>query len=1732
MGKQNKKFDFVPDGEEQVGPPASAAPTGKANEIVGPSASEAPVRGKGQFDFTPDEPAPAPVKKKEQVAQGPSSSSSGPFGNVSEVLSKAPSTPSGETGTEDDVREYLRDVSRKAGQGYEFRETNPFVSLGKKAWQAVAYDLPATLASTASLLARHSNPRMPYIVDQGVTKEQAQAAEARVKATVIDWAGQHQTKGQEMTKDITDNIKEIKDPIDALNWTFSALGNASGRIPITVATGGATSIGEEVGSIYMEGVQRISNEQGITTEEVIKRGLDRPAVAIAYGTVAGMFDKIGAKSVMGGFGREQFAKSLRGRALSAFEAGLTEGTTEYGQTYLEQLGASQVAGKDFGTAWKEAQTDDAVYERLESAAQGAIGGSGLHVVTQAMSPRETTKVVTENINVRDQSELDAKAEVIQEKADSQEAALAMGAPDVKPVTAQVDEATKADPSATVVQESEQPVVPETQAKEEAPKESEEEVSLWAKVAVRKEVDKLISSGDLSRDENGKVQVLTEKGGKELYRVLEENNIPHKRSGVQYEDRAVAQETDQAKTAYISEDANKRDQEQQAASERGPAAVGQRDDIAQQQAPGQGNVQLQEEVSPAQQPGSAETQTQNVEDNAVQEPSTTGVPVRERTGSSQEVPVGNTEGGQAPAQGQGEETQVQDKQGNAGTIQQPNEQSIDDSLQQRGVSTEVERPSEGNGLPPNSPPKTPERSGKEPIREPELRKTWLRIKDDPDVSDEIKDGISKEAKEYVPRSLRKVTQHEADVIIDWLGNDLATKMYLDDNTGIHHDVDTALGIRLFERLQNEGDFAEAIKVFEKLSVKGTQLGQAVNAYKLLKGKTMLFAVDRALRRNRKDYKSTHESIGVDAKSAIDKINQDAVEKVISSEPVTKAKKSRAASVKKAIDFLDTLKIDTKGKALDVAFGITAAAWNTVITAVQKGLQAGLTISQAIDKAVKTVNDPNFKKKEAIEYLDEKLATYRVTLDPERAIRAELKAQGTSIDDIIRSHYNQQASTKKNLVDKLIKDGNVAPEQAQEIADAIAAKFDDLTRAAKTRALEKIVPKEKKVSEKKRKDTIDKLVDQSNLGALSEEQYLDPIANEIGVPSLLPEQAAEIQRLTDILQNAKGDQQKSKAAQDLYNYIENLKGWSWWDAVESVWFANMLSGPTTWLITNPFANATNLVAEASIDIARNPKYAGFILSRIASGLTRGLIQAGDVLRTGYDPYKGENYKTEATPLLERVTFKGGKINPLNWLKYVTRAIKAGDVIFYQGLKAQRFAVAALNEARKNGRVKPNGQDLKTIYGQLMQSNFKGALAQAESEGLKGSDAKLRAYEIMEEKLPEMAIKEAENFAARATFNMKPEGALGSVAEVLNTMRRKVPVLKVVVPFVNTIINVANEYLNYNPVVGTWRVAQGTMGFKGWGDTYKVLTREERARIMIKTIIGTTAMAALAAMDDEEDKKGKIEITADGTGDTKKNFELQRNGWRPYSIRIGDTWYNYKNTPLAMPLATVGFWKDAARYGSSPDLVKKTEIAMMGSWKVFMDMSTLSGLADFFELMSKDSIADLEKGAAGLFRYLERSAKALIVPNYFTQFSRLVQEMTDTPIKKAQDPGEAIIRDMPVLRDHLNNMYDVFGDPVTPKQMEKFLPFNASRAPEDSEMFNFLADHKLFVESVGRSNLKPNGEPMSDEEYNEFALKSAQAIKKRLMKEYKSKAREKNDEKIKDWFKKVKREERRKVKYKLFD
>lgn len=380
-------------------------------------------------------------------------------------------------------------------------------------------------------------------------------------------------------------------------------------------------------------------------------------------------------------------------------------------------------------------------------------------------------------------------------------------------------------------------------------------------------------------------------------------------------------------------------------------------------------------------------------------------------------------------------------------------------------------------------------------------------------------------------------------------------------------------------------------------------------------------------------------------------------------------------------------------------------------------------------------------------------------------------------------------------------------------------------------------------------------------------------------------------------------------------------------------------------------------------------------------------------------------------------------------------AADIFAFHGIREMRAYEMAAMEARKQGKENPDQKIWASVTEKLFKTKERviKAKAQAQEEGLKGNDYKRRVMELMDESRPVEMKEDMDNIAARGTFNFDPEGSLGFVSNQIAGIVEKVQYkyfkpLKFVVPFTRIVSNVANRYLDWS-LVGFYRAGRGQIGTFGSDNYKRKYTQEERAKEFIKATTGTLAMLTLYALSDPgDDDKPVFEITAEGTGDIKKNYELGNSGWQKYSIRIGKKWYSYMNTPLAIPMSIIGRMRDDEKYNGKSledtDATTRLGLAVFNNFQFVTDMTFLRGLGDFMGSFSNDN----PNAAVSYFEKLTKTTvKGFVVPNLYSQSAKELQRIYSVPMKEAKGLYEAIIRDVPIANDGLNNMIDAFGDPI---------------------------------------------------------------------------------------------------------
>lgn len=739
---------------------------------------------------------------------------------------------------------------------------------------------------------------------------------------------------------------------------------------------------------------------------------------------------------------------------------------------------------------------------------------------------------------------------------------------------------------------------------------------------------------------------------------------------------------------------------------------------------------------------------------------------------------------------------------------------------------------------------------------------------------------------------------------------------------------------------------------------------------------------------------------------------------------------------------------------------------------------------------------------------------------KAVKDGMKALDQKIEDIIKQHYTEYDSAKRSLQQKLVELAGLDGKEAEELASAVGAEFDRIATEKKRRFIRSVLPATDKVARKRKVKAVeDELVALTNAGAFSDDDFIKAYGEKMGWPKLTRENIQEIERLAERVQTSPEGRPRVEAIQDLLGYQQSIPGIDAMEIAQSVWYANMLSGFETQEV-NVLANFANMLLEASIATGRmasskeQRKYLAGLWTSMAEGMATGKLEASAVWRTGYDPIRGQ---IQVPSTLERHTFKGGAKNPANYLKYVRRFMVASDAIFFEGNRSLRAYQLAVRMASADKKLDPSidvrnraaellGQGSAELEQAKMQAqreyddevsaiNNSSLGAREKQKALKKAelDRKRRVFELTEKKRPEPIAVGAAQFARRATYNYKPEGTIGAIANFINLGLQSLPAFRYVVPFTNVIANVANETLNYTPV-GYIRAARDGRVFVRRDE----FTPDQKADAIWKASIGMATMAALYLLshptDDDDDPV--IEITANGFGDYRKNEVLREKGWKPYSFRIGKGPYiSYQYTPLILAMGFIGNLNDYVRYRK-----KKVADTTLGKWTkslgytslAFMDMTFLSSmnnvLSAAMDPRNEDWVDDLTRGMA-------KTARSFVVPNLYTQGAKMVMDLAEIPQKETRGTLMGnLLKDIPVFRAQYQDAVNVLGDPVIPEWGR------LASMSSDDPVANFLGDKGISIVAPHPNTLTytdANGDERmyTDEQKHEFYVRRGQYIRQRI-------------------------------------
>lgn len=295
---------------------------------------------------------------------------------------------------------------------------------------------------------------------------------------------------------------------------------------------------------------------------------------------------------------------------------------------------------------------------------------------------------------------------------------------------------------------------------------------------------------------------------------------------------------------------------------------------------------------------------------------------------------------------------------------------------------------------------------------------------------------------------------------------------------------------------------------------------------------------------------------------------------------------------------------------------------------------------------------------------------------------------------------------------------------------------------------------------------------------------------------------------------------------------------------------------------------------------------------------------------------------------------------------------------------------------------------------------ALREARHEGRTGDDLFRRVADL--EANPPASVKlAADQFALAQTFNKELTGLSGDIGGGALKFAEKVPMGRIVLPFVRTPTNIFQYMGQRTPILNAF--SETLRKDIGAGGAAKDLALGKAAGgLAVSMIVAYYAASGL--------------ITGGGPKDPNLQRDMKAIGHQPYSVKLGDTYYSY-NRLDGGPGALLGIVSDAAEIMGQLPAHEADQLAMtlgLAAAKNMASKSYLSGLADVLEALEKP-----DRGTKHVMMGWARS----LVPAGIRQAERYL----DPTIREARSYLDQIKAGIPGWSETLPPRRNLWGDPI---------------------------------------------------------------------------------------------------------
>ena len=418
-------------------------------------------------------------------------------------------------------------------------------------------------------------------------------------------------------------------------------------------------------------------------------------------------------------------------------------------------------------------------------------------------------------------------------------------------------------------------------------------------------------------------------------------------------------------------------------------------------------------------------------------------------------------------------------------------------------------------------------------------------------------------------------------------------------------------------------------------------------------------------------------------------------------------------------------------------------------------------------------------------------------------------------------------------------------------------------------------------------------------------------------------------------------ESRAAQNALVEKSMMSG------IKDVWFTTYING----LLSSPVSHAKNIVSNATFGLYQIPErlMAAFYGNVLPPGVRsfRALVPGSDADKIGYD---------EALTMIQ--SLRNGLVEGFDLATTAFKKNQPSDLM--SKIEAQRgtdvpsisSAAFGIEQDKWLGKAIDYYGTAVTLPGRMLMSEdefFKGVLYRMElntqitrrsksvyrdalDTGMSEADAlaKAEAEAVSLFQNPPRDLDEAAVlFAQKGTFTADLPPALKSLQQTFNH-----PALKIVVPFFKTPANIGLQVIErtpFAPLSSQWReeIAKGGV---------------YRDMALAKVTLGSAVLATFGAL------AGEGMITGRGPARKADRDALLRDGWQPYSLKIGDKYYSYSGMePISALLAVAADYAEYAKHET--DASKIEEVFLGGTYGLYeylKEQPYLQGVAEVAKLL----------------------------------------------------------------------------------------------------------------------------------------------------------------------------------------